>query len=323
MKNISSRILCLILALVLFALMAAGSGASNSESSTANNTAKPEASASSSSSSGSASSSKPEPSSSSNNKQPKYTISDETLVDNEFCTFRITKAEVDSIWGFTLKVFCENKTEDKTLMFSVDDVVVNGYMADPFWASEVAAGKKSNEEITFSSTFDTIGITSADEIIFNLRVYDNDDWAADSFVDESFTVYPTGLSHEEVVYPERRSTSNESIVIDNEYVTFIILENTTDNIWGYTLKCYIENKTDKNLMFSWDDVSVNGYMLDPYWAREVAAGMRSYSDISFSSSEFEKNSITDVEEIEYSMKIYDYDNWMADHLVDETFKYVP
>ena len=45
-----------------------------------------------------------------------YTISDEVIVDDENCIFKITKAEVDSIWGFTLKAYCENKTPDKTLM---------------------------------------------------------------------------------------------------------------------------------------------------------------------------------------------------------------
>ena len=92
-----------------------------------------------------------------------YTISDEVIVDDENCTFTITKAEDDKIWGFTLKVFCENKTEDKTLMFAIGNASVNGYMVDPAWAEEVAPGKKSNGEVTFSSSaFEDIGITAAD-----------------------------------------------------------------------------------------------------------------------------------------------------------------
>ena len=104
-----------------------------------------------------------------------YTISDEVIVDDENCTFTITKAEDDKIWGFTLKVFCENKTEDKTLMFAIGNASVNGYMVDPAWAEEVAPGKKSNGEVTFSSSaFEDIGITAADEVIFSLRVYDSE-----------------------------------------------------------------------------------------------------------------------------------------------------
>ena len=253
-----------------------------------------------------------------------YTISDEVIVDDENCTFKIVKAEENKIWGFTLKVFCENKTSDKALMFSIDNVSVNGYMVDPFWAKEVAAGKKSNDEISFSSSsFKEIGIATADEIIFTLNIYDSDDWWADSFVKDTFRIYPTGLTADAVTYPERISTSTEQVVIDNDQVCFVILESGIDNIWGYSLHCYLENKTDKTLMFSWDDVSVNGFLIDPFWATEVAPGIRSYSDISFSKSEFEKNDIDSVEEIEYSMRVYDSDDWFGDDIFGDTLTYKP
>ena len=259
-------------------------------------------------------------------KEPEvsYTISDEVIVDDENCTFKITRAEVDKIWGFTLKAYCENKTSDKTLMFSIDDVSVNGYMVDPFWAEEVAPGKKSNDDITFSSTsFKDNGITTADEITFILRVYDSNDWGADDYIRDTFTIYPTGLDSNTVVYPERRSTASEQVIIDNETICFVILDQEDDNIWGYTLNCYLENKTDKTLMFTWDDVSVNGFMLDPFWARSVAPGMRSYSGISFSSSGFEENGITDVEEIEYTMRVYDSNDWLGEDVFKDTLTYKP
>ncbi|MBR4743213.1 MAG: hypothetical protein IK082_03350 [Oscillospiraceae bacterium] len=253
-----------------------------------------------------------------------YTISDEVIVDDENCTFKIVKAEDDALWGFTLKAFCENKTADKTLMFSIDDVSVNGYMSDPVWATEVAAGKKSNDEITFlTSSFETIGITTADEITFTLNVYDYDDWMADYLVSDTFTIYPTGLSKDQVVVPERKTTAGEETILDDGNASFIILETDPDNIWGYTLLCYLENKTDKPLMFSWDDVSVNGFMVDPFWASEVAPGMRSYAQISFMGSEFDDNGITDVEEIEFLLRISDADDWMADNLYESVHTYTP
>lgn len=253
-----------------------------------------------------------------------YTISDEVIVDDENCTFTITKAEDDKIWGFTLKVFCENKTEDKTLMFAIGNASVNGYMVDPAWAEEVAPGKKSNGEVTFSSSaFEDIGITAADEVIFSLRVYDSENWGDDAFVDDTFTIYPTGLTADEVTYPDRRTTSTEQVVVDNDDVTFVILDSEVDDIWGYTLHCFIENKTDKALMFAWNDVSVNGYMIDPFWAKDVTPGMRSYTDISFSEEEFEKNEIAAVEEIEYTLRAYDSNDWMDDAVYEETFTYTP
>ena len=235
----------------------------------------------------------------------------------------IVKAEVDKFWGFTLDVYCENKTT-KPLSFSVDDVIVNGYLSDPLWAKEVAAGKKSNDDINFSSTsFEEIGITTADEIIFTLKVRDAEDWMADALLKKTFTIYPTGLTAETVVYPERRTSADEQILVSNDKVLVVLIDTKNDNIWGYTLNCYIENKTDQALMFSWDDVSVNGFMIDPFWAKEVVPHARCYTGISFFESDFKKNKIETVDEIEFSFRIYLSDDWMAEDLLKETMKVKP
>ena len=112
------------------------------------------------------------------------------LVDDENCTVTVTGIDEDALFGYTLKVFLENKT-DKELMYSLDNVSVNGFMCDPFWAATVAAGKKSNEEITFfDSDFEANGITEVSEITFTLQVYDNNDWMADRQIEQEFTIHP-------------------------------------------------------------------------------------------------------------------------------------
>jgi hypothetical protein len=111
-------------------------------------------------------------------------------VEDDNITVKFTGTEQDSLWGYTLKIFLENKT-DKDLMFSVDDVSVNGFMCDPFWASTVSAGKKANEKVTFSeAAFAENGIEVVDEITFTLHVYDSNDLSADSLLKKTFTVNP-------------------------------------------------------------------------------------------------------------------------------------
>jgi len=113
-----------------------------------------------------------------------------TLVDDENCTVIVKSIDPNNLFGYTLNVYLENKTE-KELMFSVDQVSVNGFMCDPFWASAVSAGKKANEQISFSeSDFETNGIKEVTDISFTLNVYDNADWTADYLVEETFTVNP-------------------------------------------------------------------------------------------------------------------------------------
>ena len=112
------------------------------------------------------------------------------LVDDENCTMIIKSVDAGNIMGYTLNVFLENKT-DKELMFSVDNVSVNGYMCDPFWASTVSAGKKANRQIQFSeSDFAENGIREVSEITLTVNIYDNGNWAADYLVAETMTIHP-------------------------------------------------------------------------------------------------------------------------------------
>ena len=115
-----------------------------------------------------------------------------TVVDNEQCTIKITGIEPDNMWGYTLNAYLENKSEDKTYMFSVQNASVNGLQTDPLFATTVAAGKKSNEEINFSEDLSSYGLTDFTDIQLTFRVYDNDDWMADDVALQTVHVYPYG-----------------------------------------------------------------------------------------------------------------------------------
>lgn len=113
-----------------------------------------------------------------------------TLVENESVVMKLTGITEDPIWGYTLKVYLENRT-DKNLMFSVEDAAVNGFMCDPFWAAEVRAGMKANEQISFSTgDFEANGIREVTDILFTLHVYDSDDWMAEDYVNQTVEIKP-------------------------------------------------------------------------------------------------------------------------------------
>lgn len=112
------------------------------------------------------------------------------LVENDDVFFKITGVEEDALWGYTLKVFIENKT-GKELMFTVRDVSVNGFMCDPYWAVSVAAGKKSNSSISWSETaFEENGIEQVQDITLTLQAYDSNDFMAEDVLKETFVVHP-------------------------------------------------------------------------------------------------------------------------------------
>lgn len=102
------------------------------------------------------------------------------------------------------------------------------------------------------------------------------------------------------------NTSFEEIVVaENENYSFKIKGTEINETWGtWDIKVFLENKTDEPMMFSWDNVSVNGYMIDPFWASEVAAGKKENTSISFNEDEFLENEIQTVEDVSFNLNIY-------------------
>lgn len=248
---------------------------------------------------------------------------DETvLVDHDLATFTVKKAEASDHAAMQLQVQCVNKS-DRALMFSWDMVSVCGYMYDPFWSEEVAAGKTANSTVYLDTyELEEMGIHSVDEISFTLRIVDSENWMEEPIVQQAFTIYPTGLNAETVQLPQRMPTEGQVVVAEDENVRFVI-EKAEDGASGYVLSVYMENKSDRNLMFSWDKVSVNGYMIEPFWATSVNAGKRACSAITFSRTDLGSNGIEKVSNIEFTLLVSDYDDWTADYLLDKTFTYNP
>lgn len=243
-------------------------------------------------------------------------------VDNAECFIKITGIDPDNMWGYTLKAQLENKSTDKTYMFSVENAAINGVQSDPLFAAEVAAGKKANEELTFSNdTLAENGVGDFTDIELTFRVYDSNDWTADEVAKETIHIYPYG--EDKAVKFVREPQANDNVIVDNEYVSVIVTGYEEDDIWGYTANLFLLNKTDKNVMFSVDEASVNGYMVDPFYAASVSAGKCAFSSISWSDTTLEENSITEIEEIEFLFRAYDEDNWTSDDFVHETITLKP
>ncbi len=252
----------------------------------------------------------------------KITFSEVVAVDNEYCTIKITGVDPDNLWGYALNAYLENKSEDTTYMFSVTSAAINGVEADPIFATEVAAGKKSNESISFTTdTLEENGIGEFTDILLNLRVYDSNDWTADAVVETSVHIYPFG--EEKATVFQREAQPSDTVLVDNEFATVIVTGYTVDDIWGYTANLFIVNKTDVAIMVTVDEASVNGFMADPFYADSVGAGNCAFSTMSWSDTTFEENGITDVETIEFILQVYEENNWSADDFVNQQISLTP
>lgn len=239
---------------------------------------------------------------------------EQVVLDTDECLIKITEIDPDNDWGYTLKVYLENKSADVSYDFYVESAAVNGVQTDPYFGTTVAAGKKSNEEINFyDEIFEDGIIEDFTDIELTFVVNDSEEWETVS--EETVHVYPYG--EENAVLHERAEESTDEVILDNEYLKATVIGYTEDDTWGYGVKLYIENKTDRSIQISADDVSVNGFMIEPYYGINLSGDKVSYSTMWFDEDDLTANDIDGIEEIEFRMLVYDTEDWtdLADEVV--------
>lgn len=126
---------------------------------------------------------------------------------------------------------------------------------------------------------------------------------------------------EEPSIPEDTSTPTEEdmpviedvVLFDQDGVTIICkgLDMEEDELisFGPSLKLLITNDTDHNIVVTVDNVSINGFMIDPICAEDVAAGKKANGTITWFSSDLEDNDIEVIESIEFYFHIFDSDSY--------------
>lgn len=211
----------------------------------------------------------------------KSEFQEQTIVDNEYCTVILKGTDDrDGMFGYSLKVYLENKTADKTLLFGMDNTSVNGVMVDPLWGATVAPGKKSNETISWLSTSLEKNNIKADDITqvsFTLNVYDKDDLAADEFVDDDFVIYPKG--EEKATKPKHEIQPTDIVLFDNNACSMVVCGFYSDSFMGYTAKAYYQNKTDDRIDIILDKGSINGFECTPEGTTLLEPHSNAYIDI--------------------------------------------
>ena len=249
-----------------------------------------------------------------------YEAMEGTLVEDENVTFSVGAASSNELAGMELEVTCTNKTQED-LVFSWNDVSVCGLMYNPNWAVTVPAGETLVSQVEIDTyALETMDIHAPDEITFQLHVVSSENWMDAPYVAEYFTIYPTGLDADTVIFPVREDLESQEILVDDENMTFII-EYVESQDLAYVVNCYITNKTEETLMTNWENVTVNGEPVDPFWTALVAPGKSAYAQVVFNMSDLESVGIEEVEQIDFDLLAYRDSDWTE--LVSITATYLP
>lgn len=78
----------------------------------------------------------------------------------------------------------------------------------------------------------------------------------------------------------------------------------SDSVFGPGIIVYTENNSEKDVTVQVRDVSVNGFMVDPIFSADVAAGKHAVDSITFMSNNLDENEIDKIKDVELSFHIF-------------------
>jgi hypothetical protein len=177
-------------------------------------------------------------------------------------------------------------------------------LSSVLFSSEIAAGKKNNDAITFmTSVLEESGITDIGTVELSFHVFNAETW--DTIFDtEMITIETSAAGKVSAAAPEERTVAFEQDGIKISFVDF-----DEEAPLGLDIQFYIENNSDRPLTVQTRDTSVNGFMIDGMMSCDVLPGKMAHTTLSFFQTALEENEIKDIESVELKFHIFDKDTW--------------
>ena len=239
------------------------------------------------------------------------TIEEQVIYDEHDIKVTAKALEYDDWFGPSIAILIENNSQ-QNITVQTRNSSVNGLMIDTLFSCDVAAGKKGNDKITFYETeLDIANIEIMKNIEFQLHIFDSDEWK--DIADSDMIVLTTSA---DPAYVQPCNTDG-FLAFEDENVKIVVQKlDSDDSFWGSDIYVYIENNSNENVTVQTRDVSINGFMLDPMFSCDIAAGKKAYDIISFFESDLEDNGITDITEMEVKFSIFNSDSWSNTYETD-------
>lgn len=123
------------------------------------------------------------------------------------------------------------------------------------------------------------------------------------------------VSDDEATAPVSNEVTIENQEIFNQDDLIITVTGMKfDSLFGPQIAMLFENNTDKNLTVQARNVSVNGYMVDTSMSADIVSGKKSNDSLTIMDSSLEQCGIENIGEIEFSLHIFNSDDFMADNI---------
>ena len=251
----------------------------------------------------------------------KYSEKEKTILDTKAVSVVITGYKAD-MTGFTVKMRCKNKTGN-VIMINMDKCVLNKYFFHPDFTATLDPRETQETQMTVPPVdIEKTGVTSVDEMILEMSILNA---VTEKALQKGImaTVYPTGKKANEVTTPRRVPVENEQMVLLDETCAYILQGTDMDDIRGYTVNCYVENRSDRTLGFVWSDVTIDGKPVNLLYEESVLPGTIGYSDVIFQIDDLQEAEIIsgDISTIAGKVMVYDKTQAAPQLLLDKEFSY--
>ena len=208
----------------------------------------------------------------------------------------------DGYSGKEVKIQVENNTEHN-IALSGDLFVVNGITMDGWLYASVAAGKKTNDYITFyNETLDEAGV----EELATVACVDSCIVDTDSFE----TLFEAPFAFETSIadgYVQEIDDSGE--VLFQESGVTIIGKTISENSLGKRVIVLVKNETGKDIMVVSDEAYIDGLTVDGWMYDEVEADTVRFCVLDIYATTLEENEIEEVNAVSFFVEVRYTDSW--------------
>ncbi len=233
------------------------------------------------------------------------TLEETELYNANGVTVTAEDIDTNSIWGVEIGILITNDS-DRDVSVLTRNLVVNGYLLSTSGMyADVSAGESSNEEITlYTSELDRCGIGTIADLEFNIYVEDSSTWDA---VDTSDRITLKTSAAGDFSQPVDDSGDT---VYDDNGIRVICKGLKDDSFWDEKLVFFVENNTDRSVSVYGENVSVNGFMEDAgFWVELIPDTKAVRGMYLYGMDDLELESMDDITEIEFNLRIIDEDTW--------------
>lgn len=225
------------------------------------------------------------------------------LLDSNGIKITATGFEADGFTGPEMKLLLENSS-GKNVTVQAKNVVVNGYMTDVIFSSDIAANKKANDAMGFLSSFlKECGIETITDISLQFSLLDTDNFTS-LFESEPISIETTAKADYIQQYDATGTTLLEQ---DGIKVVYKALDDTS--FMGPRIVLYLENNSQSALTIQHRDLSINGFMIMGTFSQTILPNTHAVTGITLIQSDLDTNSITQLQTAEFRIVASNAESW--------------